>query len=320
MHSGNVAFLKSVLQQSVVEHGWEADSENNRRKTDSISTEELEKKIGLLPEQMRSLLFMKYIFHIGPDIAENILSIPYAKQKAQYAEALLAYSLGLSDRQRIAEACMEKSANAALEQLLTEYDTEIVFRRPYYSDKFKKALKEIKAAQKYGNHIALKRTAAAVLIAAVSFAATLTVNADFRARFFHWLVETFPEFSQFSTVSEPDAGQPDFEKLKNMEIGYLPEGFVLTDSLEIDPMIVYRYQDASGKTITLNASLPTGSPVLFDTEGIPINQVTIDDQTAYWWEKDGLCYLVWRKEGFEFNLTGKTDHGEAIKIAKNIKF
>jgi len=279
----------------------------------------LAEKIRLLPEDMQNLMYMRYVLHISPAITEDLLSLPHAKQRVQYAEGLLAYSMGLSESQKISQTCVEKAAEAALSQWMAEYDTENGLEKPSYSHQFREALKEIRAAQTYNRPVVLKRAVAAILVAAMLFAATITANAELRARFFRWLIETFPAFSQFS-VGSSEADELNFDTLKNIKIGYIPDGFVLADVFEADPMIVYSYQNAAGNTISINADLPTGSPISFDTEDAEIHQIVLGDQTAYWWEKGNTCFLVWQKDGFSLNLVGEISYEEAVKIAEKIYF
>lgn len=262
-------------------------------------------------------MFLKYIFYFAPNEVERILSISQAKQKMQYAELLLAYLLNLSDMNRISNTCMEKAASQAFSEYNLIGETTSIKRN--YSVKFRKQLKEIKAAQKYRNHITLKRVGIALIAAILSFAMTLTVSAELRERFVNWLVETFPLFSQFTSVSEEQPNQFDFERLRNMRLDYIPNGFVLIDTFEADPMVTYRYEDPSGNFLSINASLSTGSPVLADTEGVNPQKIIFNNQIAYWWEKDGLCYFIWQQDGFELNIVGQISYENVVKIVENVK-
>jgi hypothetical protein len=260
MYSSDVLFLKSVLQQSIIEHSGEAVLYEGGFEVDSVDIDELTEKILLLPEYMKSLLFMKYIFNFGPDTVENILSIHYAKQKLRYAEALLAYSLRLPDNQCVAKTCMKQAVGQALNRYMPVDDTNDIILKPHYSIKFRNRLKEIKSAQRYNKPVTLKRIGIAIIAAIISFAMAITVSAELRVRFFDWLVETFPLFSQFSAVNAVEPSSSDFERLQNMKFNHIPNGFTLAEFFEADPMVVYRYEDSSEKVLSINARTPTGSP------------------------------------------------------------
>ena len=88
---------------------------------------------------------------------------------------------------------------------------------------------------------------------------TLTVSAELHERLISWFVETFPLFSQFTSVSEVQPNQSDFERLRNIRLDYVPNGFILIDAFEADPMVTYRYEDSSKNFLSINASLSTGS-------------------------------------------------------------
>ncbi|ADY55301.1 hypothetical protein Sgly_0960 [Syntrophobotulus glycolicus DSM 8271] len=315
MHNDAV-FLKSTFQQSIIEQSDEAES---RFEVDGIDINELTEKILLLPEYMRSLLFMKYIFYFDPNVAEEILSIRHAKQKLRYAESLLAYSLRLSDNQCVERTCMEQAVRQALNREISNEDTSIITLKPHYSNKFRNQLKGIKAAQRYSNHLTLKRVGIAIIAVIISFAMTITANAELRMRCFDWLVETFPLFSQFGPANAIESSPSDFERLKNMELNYIPSGFMLIDTFEADPMVVYRYEDSNGKVLTINVSVPTGSPILANTEDTQINEVILNEQIAYWWEKDSFFYFIWQENGFEINIVGQVSYEEILKISKNIQ-
>lgn len=309
-------FFRITFQQSIIEHNYGSEG---RFEVDIIDISELTEKILLLPEYMKFLLFMKYIFYFDSNTVENILSIRYAKQKLRYAETLLAYSLRLTDEQFIAKSSMEKAVNVAMDRYMLNYNVDITVKRPHYSNNFRKVLKEIKAAKQCNSHIALKRVGIALIAASMSLLMAISVSAELRSRFFNWLVETFPLFSQFSAVNVLDSEQSDFEQLKHIKLNYIPDGFTLTDLFEADPMIVYSYEDQFGKVLSINASIPTGSPIQFDTEGVQINEVIFNEQIAYWWEKDGFCYLIWQKNGLELNIVGQISYEEALKILENIE-
>lgn len=315
----DVAFLAETCQRSIIERGNEEITNEDKIEASNIDRIELTEKVILLPESMQALLFMKYIFCLDPNMAEDILSIPHAKQKLRYTEALLAYSLRLPNNQFIAKICMKQAVKDVFNSYMLGNNTDAVILNPHYSSKFRGQLKEIKAVQRYNKPITLKRIGITILAAIISFAMAITASAELRARFFNWMVEIFPQFSQFSATDILETNPSDFERLKSMKLNYIPSGFTLVDTMESNPIVVYRYEDSSGKFLSVNARLPTGSPILFDTEDIKINEITYNGQVAFWWYSDGICYFIWQQEGFEINLFGQISYEEIIKIAENIQ-
>jgi len=317
--NSDAVFLRSVFEKSIIERGTDAMDSISQAEAVIVDIEELTRKILALPEYMQSLLYAKYMWNLEPKASEDIFSVHHAKQKLQYAKSLLADSLRLTDEQVIADHCMEKATQSALDSYMKNIGSEMAIKKPQYSDGFKKQLKEIKAAQMHNNSLSLKKVGIAIIAAILSFAMTITVNAELREKFISWLVETFPLFSQFTSVGEVQPNESDFERLKDMKLDYVPTGFTLIDNFEIDPMVTYRYENSLGDFLSINVSLSTGSPILTDTEGIQINEVIFNKQFAYWWEKNGLCYFIWQQDGFELNIVGQISYEEAIKIAENIQ-
>ena len=317
--NSNAVYLKSVFEKSMIERGADAMASISQAEAVIVDIEELTRKILALPEYMQSLLYAKYIWNLESKASEEIFSVHHAKQKLQYAKSLLAYSLRLTDEQVITDHCMEQATQSAIDSYMKNIGSEVAIKKPQYSDEFKKQLKEIKAAQMNNKPLSLKRVGIAIIAAILSFAMTITVNADLREKFISWLVETFPLFSQFTSVGEVQPNRSDFERLRNMKLNYIPKGFTYISLFEAEPMLVYNYEDSSGKSLSINASLSTGSPILADTEDTQVSEIIFNGQLAYWWEKDGLCYFIWQQDGFELNIVGQISHEEAMKIAKNIQ-
>ena len=59
--------------------------------------------------------------------------------------------------------------------------------------------------------------------------------------------------------------------------------------------------------------------MLLDTESTQLHEVIFHEQTAYWWERDGLCYFVYQKNGYELNVIGHINYKEAVKIAESMQ-
>ena len=315
--SSTAESLKSIFQQSIVEHGNKHIFNTNRFEVDITDISKLSEKILLLPQQLQILLYMRHKFNLGPDAVKNILYIENPKEKLYYAEALLAYTLGLPENHYISKSCLEKASIQALDQYVQTQNTSLTVLKPNYSKKLRNQLSEIKAAQRYNTVVVLKRTWITIVAAIISFIMTISASAELREQFFNWLIERFPLFSQYSVI---DSSPVNFNQLKNMELKYTPIGYVLVEVFEADPIVVYRYENKFQKVLSISARVPNDSPILYDTEGIQINEVNVRGQVAYWWEKNGFCYFIWQKDGIEINIIGQIGLEDAIRIAKNIKF
>ena len=276
----------------------------------------LARKIGVLPTEYKNILFFRYCFGFSAIDTEKMLQIENAAGKWRYILKMLSVFMGVKD-DVIDESSMKKAAQLALLQY-TAYDDYEEQRNPRYSRAFRRKLKEIGSAQKSSNIIMLiaNRVAIFVLVCAVSFCTVLAANAQVREKFFHWIVETFPQFSSFIPQSDDEnAGPGDWS---SVQIGYVPEGFALVNRLEGKAMVVYEYSSGDGRTISVLLKT-TVSPIQLDTENADIREIPMENQTAYTWEADGFAYLVWQWNGMQGSIVAETSSEEVLKIAENIK-
>lgn len=317
--SNDMSLLSDICQQSIVDR-FEALSKEDRVEVNNIDNGLLTEKITLLPYQMQSLLFMKHIFQLERRAAEDLLSIPHGKRELKYAELLLARSMGLAHNQFISDGCIKQAVQQVLDSGISHVEHEIpIEAKPRYSSKFRRRLKDIKAAQEYKRPVVLKRIGIGLVAAILSFAMALTASAALREAFFDWLVETFPRFSQFSAITLQETGQPSFERLQGMSLNYIPDGFVLVDTFIVNPSVGYDYKDSAENFLSITARMPTGGPIQFDTENSIIEEVIYHGQTAYWWERDQISYFILQKDGYEISISGMISYDEAVNIADNIK-
>jgi len=282
----------------------------------------LAQKILALPEEYIGLLFLKYIFHSDDATIENILDITNIKGHMVFVEEILCGSLQLADTVSIHQGSMEKACKVALPQYIGGViNTVPPISQPVYSPRFRKALKLIKSAQRKPRLFVTiaKRVAVFFMVIIIAFATTLAVNAKLREEFFRWLVNTFPQFSEFIAVDVVNTPNISFDILKTYSPGYIPEGFTEYDVLAIDPAIIYVYRNAQGQFITFQGKLPDETAMMFDTEDTEIEAISILGNSGYCWDRDGLYYLVWQQDGFEFSIVTDLGKDSAVQIAQSIR-
>ena len=106
--------------------------------------------------------------------------------------------------------------------------------------------------------------------------------------------------------------------LNTFVIGYLPDGFVLQDKAEMRTMVVFQYADSDGRTISIQLDKSHGR-LFKDTEDSTLNEFPFKDNTAIWWERDGLIHFVWQQNFITGNITADLSIEEIIKIAESVK-
>jgi len=281
----------------------------------------LAQKILALPEEYIGLLFLKYIFHSDDATIENILDITNIKGHMVFVEEILCGSLQLADTVSIHQGSMEKACKVALPRYIGSVINTAPPISHMYSHRFRKALKLIKSAQRKPRLFVTiaKRVAVFFMVIIIAFATTLAVNAKLREEFFRWLVNTFPQFSEFIAVDVVNTPNISFDILKTYSPGYIPEGFTEYDVLAIDPAIIYEYRNVQGQSITIQGKLPDESAMIFDTEDTEIEAISILGNSGYCWDREGLHYLVWQQDGFEFSIVTDLDKDIAIQIAQSIR-
>ena len=176
-------------------------------------------------------------------------------------------------------------------------------------------------AKGWTRHIStITRYAAIILLVmTVTFSATLAVNADLRAKFFHWVVQTFKEYSSFTT----DVTQEEIDEMKPVdfsqyEVHYIPEGFELKERNVFHNSISYYYIGQNEESILILIE-SRDTIINSDTENATINEITYKDNPAYWWTKEEITHLIWQQDNMLCKITAHQTIEETMKIADNIK-
>ena len=204
---------------------------------------------------------------------------------------------------------------SALPEQAPEHEFSPKFRR-----KVEKLLRRqrrspaVNAALRYGRRAA----AFALVFLTLSFSCLMTVDAAFRERVIHAVVQVFPDFTEFvytsdsSTVEEPG----------NLVFTYLPEGMEEQDR-EQDELGFYVYmENLEGEFIELDQSLvENGTEMLLglDTENAKVTYFEVHGVDAVGIEK-GLDHTIhWTEGNFVYTLSGTIPMEEVKLIAEGIQ-
>ena len=172
----------------------------------------------------------------------------------------------------------------------------------------------VNAALRYGRRAA----AFALVFLTLSFSCLMTVDAAFRERVIHAVVQVFPDFTEFvytsdsSTVEEPG----------NLVFTYLPEGME-EQAREQDELGFYVYmENLEGEFIELDQSLvENGTEMLLglDTENAKVTYFEVHGVDAVGIEK-GLDHTIhWAEGNFVYTLSGTIPMEEVKLIAEGIQ-
>ena len=172
----------------------------------------------------------------------------------------------------------------------------------------------VNAALRYGRRAA----AFALVFLTLSFSCLMTVNAAFRERVIHAVVQVFQDFTEFVYTSD----SPAVEEPGNLVFTYLPEGME-EQAREQDELGFYVYmENLEGEFIELDQSLvENGTEMLLglDTENAKVTYFEVHGVDAVGIEK-GLDHTIhWTEGNFVYTLSGTTPMEEVKLIAEGIQ-
>ena len=310
------------IDQTAARYNMAYQEPAEQRKLNATDKNMLAGKILVLPEEYINILFFKYVFNFDAATTESILNLENCFGKLNYAKELLTLGMGLPHDTGIHDESMAKACGRALSKYMQASNAKLFMVKPVYSARFRRKLKSIKSAQKQRSLITVITRSAAIfiLVALLNFAGTLAVNAELRERIFRWVVNTFPQFSEFRAagVTLPLESGSGVDLLAYGP-AYIPEGFYVCDAFIFSSRIGTEYRNDESQTICFRGALPDGSPIAFDTGDALIEDILINGGEGFYWETDGLTYVIWEQDGFMFSLVSELSKEEVIQIAHSVE-
>jgi len=317
------AKLTTLIRNTIVRYDTEFQIPSIQNKLSSVDKNVLAHKILCLPNNYMTILFLKYYFRLDEGSISRIAEEPYVTGCLHYTNELICFAMGMPDGSYIHEDTMRSACRITMNRYCNHTMEIGSYSIPHYSNRFKRNLKMLPSAQTSNNLIVVigKRVAMFALVALLSFATTLAVNADIRERFFNWVRNTFPQFSEFgaanSTVMLDDYS---IEKLATFKPDYIPVGFTLSGEPYFSPTtMMYDYTNDRNEIISFRCQFPTGSLTAYDTEGAIVDEIEYKGQSAFTWQNKGFTYLVWQQEGYECSIAANLSKDEVFRIANSVK-
>ena len=156
-----------------------------------------------------------------------------------------------------------------------------------------------------------KKVIKVLIIAAIIMALFMTVSAFTPFRDF--VVGFFEDYNLF-TNDDAKVSYP-----KNIDISYMPEGFVLTrqDNLDTSILKEYKYNE---KSFVIIKSSPTADFQISNTYTEEVVFYNEDVKYTFMQLKETVNIVVWLTEDYSYSITGyNMTKEEMIEIAKGIK-
>ena len=104
-----------------------------------------------------------------------------------------------------------------------------------------------------------------------------------------------------------------------ISVGYIPEGFELTEEVSKSKFAHVTYSNSNGKTIVIGKYVST-TEIDFDIEVIETENIVIDNTTyIYSLSQNNTTNIIWTKNDYIYSITGNISKTEIIEIAKTIE-
>ena len=177
-------------------------------------------------------------------------------------------------------------------------------------DKWLKNLLNKMRDNKY--HTFTTKTIKVLLVAAVLCALLLTAFVVPSSREF--IVDHFDIFSRYK-LTESNNNAVNGE----ITVGYIPEGFKLTNEQELSRLVMNDYTDSNGG-IFIVSKYSSSTEVDFDTELGSVKNSVINGITyMFYIDENNHNILVWNKNDYVYQIDGNLPKDELLKIAETVK-
>lgn len=156
------------------------------------------------------------------------------------------------------------------------------------------------------------KTIKVMLIAATLSALLLTAFVIPSSREF--IIDNFDIFSRYK-LTESNNNAVNGE----ITVGYIPEGFKLTNEMFFSRAIVNEYTDSIGGIFTITKS---SSSIELDsnTEDVKTEIIVINNKTYhYCLGKNNIGNIIWNANDYVYQINGTLSKDELLKIAETVK-
>lgn len=207
---------------------------------------------------------------------------------------------------------LEEACNISLKRWVDSLPDDI---EPYqFSKKHERRMKILFNKMRGGRYHYLTTKSTVVLVAAILiFAMAITAIAIPYTREF--IIEKFFDHSTYTVVGG------EYNKIGDIEIGYIPEGFEKVDEHIEASFMIIRFSSINNDDWFDIKATQISTQVFFNTENN--QEATIEHNlTKYvsYYDNELKHYgLIWNKDQITYRITGSININEQLKIAESIK-
>lgn len=254
-----------------------------------------------IPEQ--NLLFFVYGYGHSFEELEDLFNIEHAQARILYISSCLAELLAYEDK-----FISEKSLKEVSIEAMREMDAS------YLEENTQAVGRPIKSLAKYFR-IPRNRFAGALASCLVLVFLFLGANALANGKIFKFILEKYEQYSSFLFDGEENReALSDF----TIDLSYIPEDFLLEKTEKILENEFREYSTLHGDKLFFVINRGNYKSNL-DTEEAHIEELEIEGEKAYLWERRSMTYLVSSKNSIPYEIYGKISREEIIRMAENIK-
>ncbi len=230
---------------------------------------------------------------------------------------------------RITDELLYQYAPEARNIVLATFPSDEEIPQYQTSKKFNKIidrlLKEQKRSPKLNKTILYLKRAAVIALAAITIAFSgCMAFEEFREKVVEVVVTVFHELTDYKFYVSPSVNSSEIEeKLPEIELSYIPEGFECTKKNIYPSMVSYYFYDKNNseayfKLVQRTLSVNGDYGLILDTENATTYTIYINGNEAIANTKSNLNTLVWNNNNIYYKLYGPIPMEELINIAENI--
>jgi hypothetical protein len=223
------------------------------------------------------------------------------------------------------EIILEKAFTEHEKEVLKSYPDDVELESKYpISKKEIRKFKNIAKEKEYGKKLIwvyLNRAAVVVLCVISLFCALIMTSSEVRAAVENVILKWYDKYTEFVFTETPSGFVS--EKIEDVEIGYIPEGFELEfeEKLEKRRFLYYVNSANLNEDISVNIFYNADTASFFDNENLEYKKKLIDDHEIWVMYDDlkGVGSIVVIGSNITTNITGYLTETELIKIGRSIK-
>lgn len=163
-----------------------------------------------------------------------------------------------------------------------------------------------------------KKIAVILIIFVLTFSTILIRVEAARQPIFQFFIEIY---EKFSSVLFPDMEQgicyPESIE-KNYKPQYIPEGYTLLESIVLTTTTQFIYSNKNGDELIYTQYVISSNSLSVDTEGVDIQNITIDGKETLFYSNKGINNLIWTDSDYGYLISGRIIRDEIIKMMKSV--